>query len=264
MKPALLLLLLLLLFCVAVQGHSQILKIDKGNLVSDSSGYVTGIVDATFALNNRSSTAEQQNLYLGIVNNLDLVYIAEQSATLLISGLNYYKIGDGPLVYNGTAHVRHIFRRAVILTPEVFGQVQFDESRNMELRYLLGGGMRWNILQRKNKLYTGLGAFNEFERWNGEGKVIRKRLWKLNYYLSGDVQLTPTTNINSIVYFQSGFDSSIDAFRNRVSGHIEFKNALTSHFKVKLTSNFLLDDRPIIELNQWIYEVFFGFEYRFK
>ena len=251
-------------FALALHLHSQILKIDKGNLVSDSSGYLTGVVDATFALNNRSSTAEQQNLYLGIVNNLDLVYISEQSATILISGLNYYKIGDGPLVYNGTAHLREIFRRAATITPEVFGQVQFDESRNMELRYLFGGGARWNILQRKNKLYTGLGVFNEFEQWKGEQSVIRKRLWKLNYYLSGDVQVSPTTNINAIVYFQSGFDQAIDAFRNRVSGHVEFKNALTSHFKVKLTSNFLLDDRPIIELNKWIYEVFFGIEYQFN
>jgi len=253
--------MLFLIFTSKVSG--QILKVNKGSLASDSSGYFTGVVDATFALNNRSSTAEKQNLYLGINNNVDVVYIAEQSATLLISGLNYYKIGDGPLVYNGSAHMREIFRRKAELTPEVFGQVQFDESRNMELRYLLGGGMRWNILQSKNSLYAGLGAFREYERWKGEEETIRKRLWKLNSYLSADVQLTSSVNVNAIVYLQSGRDSEIDAFRNRISGQLEFKNALTDRFKVKMTSNFLVDDRPIIPLNEFIYEVYFGVEYSF-
>lgn len=243
---------------------AQILKVDKGFLASDSANYLTGLIDATFAMNNRSSTAEEQNLYIGVNNNVDLVYIAEKSATVLISGLNYFKIGDGPVIYNGTAHLREIFRRAAVLTPEVFGQVQFDESRNMELRWLLGGGYRWNILRKKNSVYAGLGIFNEYERWNGEQGGISKRLWKLNSYFSSDVKLTATTNINAIVYFQSGRDAAIGAFRNRLSGQLEIKNALTDRFKVKLTSNFLLDDRPIIPLNNFIYEVFFGIEYSFN
>ncbi|NQZ75344.1 MAG: hypothetical protein HRT61_04425 [Ekhidna sp.] len=102
-------------------GFSQILKIDKRFLDSDSSNYWTGVVDATFAVNNRSSTAEDQNLYVGVNNNFDLMYVSDQAATFLISNLNYFKIGDGPLIYNGTAHVRHIFRRLSKATPEIYG-----------------------------------------------------------------------------------------------------------------------------------------------
>lgn len=249
---------------ISICASAQILKVDKGFLATDSSNYFTGIIDATFAINNRSSTAEKENIYVGVNNNVDLVYIAEKSATILISGLNYYKIGDGPLIYNGTAHVREIFRRSSRLTPEVFGQVQFDESRNMALRWLLGGGYRWNILQKKNSLYAGLGIFHEHERWNGEGESTVKDLWKMNSYLSGDVSLTPTTNVNAIVYLQSGHDGMIDAFRNRLSGQLEFKNALTERFKVKMTTSFLWDDKPIIPLNKFIYEVYFGVEYSFN
>ena len=109
------------------------------------------MVDATFAINNRSSTEDQQNIYVGVNNNVDLVYIAEKSATILISGLNYFKIGEGPLIYNGSAHLRQVLRRSATLTPEFFVQGQFDESRNMELRVLYGGGLRWNILQPLRK-----------------------------------------------------------------------------------------------------------------
>lgn len=261
MKKTLLLIIFLNVFSIT---SAQILKVDKGFLASDSSNYFTGVIDATFAVNNRSSTAEDENIYVGVNNNVDLVYISEQSATVLISGLNYYKIGNGPLIYNGTAHLREIFRRSAKLTPEVFGQIQFDESRNMALRWLLGGGYRWNILQQKNSLYAGLGIFHEHERWNGELETIEKNLWKMNSYLSADVSLTKTTNVNAIVYLQSGHDEAIDAFRNRLSGQLEFKNALTDRFKVKMTSSFLWDDKPIIPLNEFIYEVYFGVEYSFN
>ena len=258
-------LILLLSFSLLISvASAQILKVDKGFLATDSSNYFTGVVDATFAINNRSSTTEEQNTYIGVNNNVDIIYIAEKSATILISGLNYFKIGDGPLIYNGTAHVRQILRRFARITPEFFGQVQFDESRNMELRWLLGGGYRWNILQKRNSLYTGFGIFHEYERWNGLENEIEKNLWKLNSYLSADVRLTETTNVNAIVYFQSGRDSEIDTFRNRISGQLEFKNAVTAQLKVKLTSNFLLDDKPIIPVPEFLYEVFLGLEYSFN
>ncbi|MEO9871757.1 hypothetical protein [Ekhidna sp.] len=255
------------LFLVGISvsySSAQILKVDKGSLASDSSNYFTGVIDATFAINNRSSTVEEQNVYIGVNNNIDVVYIAEKSATVFISGLNYFKLGDGPLIYNGTAHLRQILKRSAKLTPEFFGQVQFDESRNMEFRWLLGGGYRWNILRKRNPLYAGVGIFREYEKWNGIEEAIEKELWKLNSYVSADVRLTETTNINAIVYFQSGRDGDIGAFRNRLSGQLEFKNALTDRFKVKMTTNFLLDDKPIIPLNKFIYEVYFGIEYSFN
>ncbi|WP_420316345.1 hypothetical protein [Ekhidna sp.] len=261
MKQALLSSTLLLLI---FSTKAQILKVDKGFLATDSSNYFTGVIDATFAINNRSSTVDQQNIYVGVNNNVDLVYIAERSATVLISGLNYFKIGDGPLIYNGSAHLRQVLRRTAKLTPEFFIQGQFDESRNMEFRMLYGGGLRWNILQKENSLFAGVGVFRENERWNGPEGEINKNLWKLNSYLSADVKLTESININAIIYFQSGRDGAIDAFRNRLSGQLEFKNALTEKFKLKMTSNFLLDDKPIIPLNEFIYEVYFGVEYSFN
>lgn len=253
----------LILFLTGLLCQAQILKVDKGFLATDSSNFFTGAVDLSFAVNNRSSTADQENVFLGITNNLDVVYIAERSATVLISGLNYYKIGDGPLIYNGTAHLRQVLRRSAKVTPEFFGQVQFDESRNMVSRWLMGGGMRWNILQKRNSMYAGIGAFRENERWKGEQEII-KRLWKLNAYLSADVWLNETTNVNTIVYFQSGRDGAIEAYRHRLSGQLEVKNALTSRFKLKMSANFLVDDRPIIPLNEVIYEAFFGMEYVFN
>ena len=252
----------LAMVCHGLSG--QILRVNKGSLAIDTSRSFAGVIDATFAINNRSSTAEQENLYLGVNNNVDLAYLSTRSATLWISNLNYFKIGNGPLIYNGTIHIREILKRMAKWTPEFYGQIQFDESRNMEMRRLLGGGYRWNIFQKKNSMFAGLGLFQEYERWQApEQQDIEKNLWKINSYLSADINITSAVSVNAIIYYQAGRDEAINAIRNRVSGQIEFKNSVTESIKVKMTSNMLLDDRPIIPLNSFIYEVYFGIEYSF-
>ena len=253
-----------LIVLFASLASAQILKVDKGHLSSDSTNYLTGIVDGSIAVNNRSSTVDQQNVYVGFRNNMDVVYVARESATILIGGFNYFKIGNGPVISNGTGHLREIFRRNHTLTPEVFVQLQYDQSRNMEARELIGGGMRWQAIKGKHSLNIGLGTFHEHERWNATDQMILKDLWKMNSYISCEINVTKRMQINAISYFQTGRDVSIDSYRSRVSGHIEIKDKISSRFKVKMSGDFLLDDRPIIPLNRLIYETYFGLEYSFN
>ncbi len=257
----------LYIFCLLYSTCSvfaQILKVDKSHLSSDSSGYITGVADAAFALNNRSSTADKENVYVGFRNHLDLVHIGARGATILIGGINYFKIGDGPLISNGTGHLRHIVRRNVDVSPEVFVQMQYDESRNMKSRELIGGGLRFNPVRGDNSVQMGLGAFYEYEQWNGAEVSVTKHLWKMNSYLGCDLRLNQSIKINSIVYFQTGRDDAIDAFRSRLSGHVELKDRVSNHFTIKLIADFHLEDRPIIPLNTFIYETYFGVQYNFN
>lgn len=252
---------ILVLISIGLKG--QILKVDKSHLATDSAGYFTGVMDASFNVNNRASTPDRQNVYVGINQNADMVYVGDRHATVLISGINYFKIGDGPLVYNGSAHVREVFNRKETLSPEIYGQAQFDESRNMELRWLLGGGMRWNVLRGENSLHLGLGTFREHERWKGEIGLIEKNLWKVNTYIGADLSLTEEVSFNTIFYLQSGWDEEIGSFRNRVSGQVEIKTTISKRVKVKMASSLLVDSRPIIPVNKLIYETYFGVEYSF-
>lgn len=251
------------IFPLTLSSYSQILKIDKSHLSTDSSKFFTGVFDASFNVNNRGSTPDKQNVYVGINQNADVVYVGKEMATILIGGINYFKIGDGPLVYNGSVHLREVFKRKSTLSPEIYGQAQFDESRNMELRKLLGGGLRWNILKGKNSLHLGLGTFREHERWKGELDIIEKNLWKVNTYLGGDLSLTDAVSFNTIFYFQSGWDEEIGSFRNRISGQIEIKTTISKRVKIKMASTILVDNRPIIPVNRFVYETYFGMEYAF-
>lgn len=96
---------------------AQILKVDKSHLSGDSAEYFTGVADAAFALNNRSSTADIDNIYAGFRHHVDVVYVGEKAATTFIGGVNYFKIGSGPVISNGSVHIREIFLRKAFCPP---------------------------------------------------------------------------------------------------------------------------------------------------
>lgn len=131
----------------------------------------------------------------------------------------------------------------------------------MKDRELVGGGLRFNFIQGENSLYMGVGAFNEFERWDRTDAIILKNLWKMNSFLGAEIDLNKQVQINAILYYQTGRDAAIEAFRSRLSGHFEVKDKISNHFKVKLISDFFMDNRPIIPLNTFVYEAYVGIEY---
>lgn len=251
------------MMAVCELSNGQILKVDKNYLASDSSKYSVGAVELSFSMNNRSSTEEEEIIFLGTRVGVDWVRIRDRSATLAIGTFNYTKLGDGPFISNGTGHLRQIFNRNANWTPEAFVQVQYDRSRKMQFRRLIGGGWRWNILDDKNSLHFGIGAMNEFEEWGIGDVLIDKSIWKMNSYLSGEVDLTKDLVLNTVFYFQSGKDIESDVYRSRVAGHLEVKNRITRKLESKVSAELTWDQRPIIPLNRLVYEMFFGLEYDF-
>lgn len=241
----------------------QILRVDKNHISSDSSGYMVGTTDAIFSMNNRGSTESEEVFYVGARFGFDLVGVWEKSATIWIATINYTKIGGGPFISNGAGHLRHIFRRNAKLTPETFVQLQYDRSRNMQRRQLIGAGLRYNILQGANSLHYGLGIMNEDEQWRNVTEIVNRNIWKLNTFFGGEVDLSKTVVFNSIFYFQTGEDKKSNVYRSRATGHAEIKNQLTEHLKAKIIGELTWDQRPIIPLNNLTFEIFFGLEYNF-
>ncbi len=253
---------LFLIFICSLQA--QILKVDKNHISSDTSGYTVGTTDMSLSMNNRSSMAKDEILFVGAKWGIDVVGVWDQSATILIGNLNYTKLGDGPFISNGAGHIRHIFRRNGKITPETFSQLQYDRSRNMQKRLLLGAGLRWNILQGKNSFHYGLGIMNEDEQWRMASSIIEKNIWKLNTYLGGEVDLTETVVFNTIFYLQTGQDHESDTFRTRATGQAEIKNQVSQRLKAKIVGELAWDQRPIIPLNNLTFEIYFGLEYNFN
>lgn len=246
---------------------SQILKVDKEDIDSDSANYWMGSVNLNFNINNRSTTATEEVVFRGLVANGDLVYLSEKNAYILINTINYFKSTGGPLISTGYAHFRINFSRKEKLSYETFTQLQYDDGRRMPYRFLMGGGLRLNIKDKKKiKLHAGIGAMVESERWRSledESDIIEKNILKNSSYLSGQFILNDFVSFDLIGYFQGGLDTGSDLFRSRVSADAILNVKVTQ--RLSFTTNFALqyEDRPIIPINNFVYSLTNGLRWNF-
>ena len=261
--------LLSFLVIISQDADAQILQVNKNNLNADSSRFWLGAFTFNFNLNNRSVTDENENAYIGLSASADVVYVADEHAYILINKINYFTSSnqEGAFVSTGYAHFRINWLRQKRLSYENYIQTQYDRGRNMPLRFLTGGGLRYRLIDGdKNKLIIGTGAMFERERWKepeNEANVIEKNLWKNTSYINGFVFLTDDLKLDIITYYQVGYDNADDIFRNRINGHILLSFAINKRlaFNAEFTGQF--EDHPIVPINKFIYEIKNGIRWAF-
>lgn len=256
---------ILLLALCSYAVEAQILKIDKGSLDADSSGYFTGNLNVNFNMHNRSATAEKEITFVGLEGNADLVYVAKKHAYILINKINYFKSTGGPLLNTGYAHFRINFFRKKTLSYESFTQIQYDNGRMMPFRFLQGAGLRYRLASGKNaQASIGIGAMYEVEHWKAlEDNTIEKEIWKTSNYINSKFTLNENVNFNLILYYQGGYDAESDLFRNRVSGDAVLTVGITGRLSFLTTFTAQHEDKPIIPINKFTYSLTNGLKWSF-
>ena len=264
-----LLILAIVALLPALPARAQILRVNKNNLNADSSKYWLGAFAFNFNLNNRSVTPENENAYIGLTATADIVYVAEKHAYILINKINYFTSSsdDGAFISTGYAHFRMNWLRKKRLSYENYVQTQYDRGRNMPLRALFGGGIRYRLIDDdKHKLIVGTGAMFERERWKepeNESNIIEKNLWKNSSYINGFVFITDDVKLDIITYYQGGYDSEDNVFRNRVNADIVLSFNINKRLAFNAEFSCQFEDRPIIPINKFIYAVNNGIRWSF-
>lgn len=251
---------------LSFSAKGQILKIQKAGLDTDTAGVFIGNIGADFNLNNQSATADENIIYRGLEASVDLSYLSQKHAYILLNKLNYFKITNGPLISTGYIHGRINFLRKRDFSYELFSQLQYDEGRRMPLRYLIGGGVKFEIFDgKKGSLYAGIGIMNEIEHWkpfNSE-EIIEKQIWKSTNYLSGTIIPSKNFTINLTSYYQGGYDDEADIFRSRISGDLRFTAQVTGRLAFVTNFSLVYESDPIININPVVYNLTNGLKFNF-
>jgi hypothetical protein len=92
---------------------------------------------------------------------LDLL-LPESHSFLVLSGDFDWTAGSS-VSNKGLAHVRHIHRKGVRVSPEAFAQINYDKSRSLDRRALVGAGARVALTER-DRGRASLGLAYMFER----------------------------------------------------------------------------------------------------
>lgn len=240
--------------------QAQILNVEKVRLSSDSANYFLGSAGVAFNANNRSINDDGETVsFVGLTANADFGYISELHSFLLVSQFNYTATSDDPINSTGYGHFRINFLRNRQLSYETFAQVQYDQGRGMENRWLTGGGLRFRLNKtEKNSVYIGVGAMYEQEIWNYPGPseiLLTTRIWKSSNYISGRFQLNDHINLNLITYYQTGYDFDADYFRHRISGDLNLLINVTSKLSLTTTVFGMYENRPIVPISKVVYSV---------
>lgn len=219
------------------------------------------------------STDKQRSSLFDISSNLELYrnftnkyfIVGQVRNDAIYSGKSQIQNeGQLQLRYRDNDTRRHSF--------EPFTQYQWNGAWGLEHRYLLGSNLRMKFFEeRKSDLYTAVGVFREWERWNWSGvkKVpvpdnapeIESRIYRLNTYLKYSIKLSDRIDLSALSYVQ--FPLSGNFFMPRWYFESNVYVAAGRHFNFVVHWDHVLDRRRLVPIDQFFYSFSTGIQFNY-
>ena len=165
-------------------------------------------------------------------------------------------------VDNMFAHVRYNRALTSGLVGEAFVQMERNEQQLLARRYLIGGGVRVEILERE-ALSVALGTtpMLEFERLRPDAMEDPTRSLRWSNYLSLRLDVSETAEAFAVVYVQPRVDDTGDY---RVLHESRLDLTVTRFVKVRLRGLLRYDSRPPVGVEATDVMLLTGFVFNSK
>lgn len=250
----------LIILCITAAinnfSFSQI-NTEKFRMDSDSVG-LTGIVDIDI-------TAITGNTDLQFINlGGRLNYNWGESYTFFVAD-GGFGWDDGERIFDqALLHVRHVHSISELIQAEAFAQIDFNKSRLLTERELLGGGLRLRVMKSENiKLRVAASYFYEVERYDvPENSVHGKNLFanRISTYFTFEYEIKDDIKLISITYYQPQI-GKLDDFRILSDNSLIIK--LSSFVDLKTSFNLRYDAKPPETIKGTDTFTKFGFTFKF-
>ncbi|MES2388004.1 MAG: DUF481 domain-containing protein [Bacteroidota bacterium] len=231
-------------------ADAQILNISNERVEKDTSDAWLG--DLSFMLSLR-----QQGIKVAEFNwRNDIVYLSHNNAYMAISDINVVKLDKNQLISDAYLHGRVTFQRRRIVCEEAFIQYQYDISRGLEDRVLLGGGLRIKFRHgEKLDVVFGPGVMYEKEEWrypiDVPGADVKAfNSFKSTTYLSVQEKFNENVNLNGVLYYQARFN---DFKEPRISGEVNLNIKLSRYLAFISRYKWLYDSEPVVPVTKLVY-----------
>lgn len=248
-----------------VQG--QILNIEKTRLDSLNPQKPYSVkIEANVDFYNRSATEDDQAKFISTEASLNGTYAPGKHTYLILGEMAYVENNSKNILNNGNLHLRTTFFYRERFSPEAFVQGQYDNFRGLTDRVLAGVAIRWKIIRAEDFDWVlGTGPMYEYERWRmpETKEIVQVRLPKWSTYTTFRWTITETIDFNSIVYYQVGYDNSIELTRHRVSNNTNFNIKITEKLAFHTGISMAYEDEPIVPITRFIYSVENGISFNF-
>ncbi|WP_051360132.1 DUF481 domain-containing protein [Adhaeribacter aquaticus] len=267
--------LLSAVFLFSNPAKAQIVNIEQGRLGRDTSNYFVGKVGLDFSMFNQNAGRNQPNNYLQFLFNSNVTYNSKKHTYILLNYFNYLLVNydtkeqRNTVAQQGYSHFRVNFYEARRLSYELFTQAQADRARGLRYRSLLGSYLRFRLFPEEDKklsVYLGTGVMREHEEWRNperDNAIEVSNLIKSTSYASAKLKINQNVESAAITYYQVGYSSLIDRFRNRVSGNFGLNFKVNKLLSFKTSFNYTYEDAPIVPVTKFVYSLTNGFIVQF-
>jgi hypothetical protein len=246
--------------------EAQILNIEKKRLEQNEDEYLTGNVGLRFNYHNRSPTLQRPARVMSTGLASHVGYFLEPHAYMLINEYQLHVINENEIVNTGFSHARTELWRRETLNLEAYGQYQYDRPRGLDRRLLAGIGPRLRLIANPTlNLTVGVGAMYEQEHWTHPetGALVTARFVKSTNYLSVRINVSEQVDLNGIVYYQSGYDRTVEQLRQRVSGEANLLVKIIDTLSITSSVTASYETRPIVPIIPLIYSTMNGIQFDF-
>ena len=212
---------------------AQIVNIEGERYTTDTTGW-RGNYNLGFTF------GKQKVKYFAFSNTAHVQYKSAKSLYLLLGSVDLLKTSDEEFVNSGFFHFGYNYKIRNWLRWEAYTQIQYNKLNGIRLRYLLGTGPRFKVVQiEKFKTYIGTLYMMEYEvNKDRTQKLLQGRF---SGYLSFSFRPIKTVEIVSTTYYQPKFEDMKD-YRISTDNSLSFRFHKLLSFGINYRLNF--DSRP--------------------
>ncbi len=224
---------ILVLVILSFQTNAQIVNIEAKRVAHVDSSEWYGRLNLAFNL------VENGNSIVNLNGGTNLEYVKGRHWFLTLTNFNFVQVGKEDFINDGFLHFRYNYSINKVISYEAFTQFQYNEKLRLKLRWLLGSGLRFTLLNKENhNAHLGLTYMYEYnEETNPE---IEFRDHRLSSYFSFAIRPFQNATLRSTSYFQPVLSDFNDL---RLSSQTALAINLTKKLKFTTTFNITYDSR---------------------
>ncbi len=162
---------------------------------------------------------------------------------LFIGRLNYGESRGVRSSNRAFAHLRLTRQSSPGRAIEFFGQMESDEFSRLNLRALLGAGLRLTRPGDDDRQAFGIGLYHAWERLSDDGLADQtsEQFWRANTYWHLQKALSPRLTVSSTLYLQPRIGPVTDL---RILEQLACEIPLLTTLKFRLSLDLTHDSRP--------------------
>lgn len=244
--------LLLCCFLFSAMAFAQIVNIEDKRLGSEKKW------NGDFNLNFDIVSDAQD--FFQLENATHVQYNNNAHRVLLMNNLSINKSGDESWQNFGFQHLRYTYQKEEKrLGYESFVQHQYNEIRKIDLRFLVGSGIRYQLF-RKEKIKSNIGVAIMYAYEEEEDTDFIEETYRGSFYVSLHWDMNKSTSFHHTSYYQPVLEYFEDF---RYSGESKLNIRFTERLKFSLIFRMMYDAEPAIDIPDLTYQLKNGIAYEF-